>query len=163
MTRPTEEFEDKLWKALRADRTVMLGISGVAESHTRPMTAQFEQERGPIWFFASKENSMVEALGDGDARAVATFASKGHDIFATIHGRLSMDLDRAVVDRLWNRYVAAWFERGKDDPKLALLRLDAENAEIWIDASSVIAGVKLLLGVDPKRSYRDKVANVPLR
>jgi len=163
VTRPTEEFEDKLWKALRADRTVMLGISGVAESHTRPMTAQFEQERGPIWFFASKENSMVEALGDGDARAVATFASKGHDIFATIHGRLSMDLDRAVVDRLWNRYVAAWFERGKDDPKLALLRLDAENAEIWIDASSVIAGVKLLLGVDPKRSYRDKVANVPLR
>jgi general stress protein 26 len=64
---------------------------------------------------------------------------------------------------LWNRYVAAWFPGGKDDPKLTLLRLDAENAEIWIDASSVVAGVKLLLGVDPKQSYKDKVANVPLR
>jgi general stress protein 26 len=163
MTRSPAEFEDKLWKALRSDRTVMLGISGVQEGHTRPMTAQFEQERGPLWFFASKDNTLVEALGDGDARAIATFASKGHDLFATIHGRLSVDSDRAVIERLWNRYVAAWFEGGKDDPKLALLRLDAENAEVWIDASSVIAGVKLLLGVDPKRSYQEKVANVPLR
>jgi general stress protein 26 len=158
-----DDFEEKLWKALRSDRTVMLGINGVDESHTRPMTAQYEHERGPIWFFTSTDNALVQALSAESARAVATFASKGHDLFATIHGRLSVDTDRAVVDRLWSRYVAAWFERGKDDPKLALLRLDAENAEVWIDASSVMAGVKLLLGVDPKQSYKDKVANVPLR
>jgi len=162
MSHDLHDFEEKLWKALRSNRTVMLGINGVDESHTRPMTAQFEQERGPIWFFTSTDNAMVQALERGEARAVATFSSKGHDLFATLHGTLSVDTDRAVIDRLWNRYVAAWFEGGKDDPKLALLRLDAENAEVWIDASSVVAGVKLLLGVDPKRSYRDKVANVPL-
>ena len=55
-------------------------------------------------------------------RTIATFTSKGHDLFATVHGRLSLDNDRAVIDRLWNCYVAAWYERGKDDPKLALLR-----------------------------------------
>lgn len=163
MTQDTHEFEEKLWKALRSDRTVMLGINGVDESHTRPMTAQFEHERGPIWFFTSTDNGMVQALGSEEARAVATFAAKDHDLFATIHGRLCVDTNRAVVDRLWNRYVAAWFEGGKDDPKIALLRLDPENAEVWIDASSIMAGVKLLLGVDPKRSYKDKVANVPLR
>lgn len=163
VTHDTHDFEEKLWKALRSDRTVMLGINGVDESHTRPMTAQFEQEHGPIWFFTSTDNGMVQSLGSEEARAVATFAAKGHDLFATIHGRLCVDTDRAVVDRLWNRYVAAWFEGGKDDPKLALLRLDPESAEVWIDASSIMAGVKLLLGVDPKRSYKDKVANVPLR
>jgi hypothetical protein len=31
------------------------------------------------------------------------------------------------------------------------------------DASSFIAGVKLLLGIDPKKDYRDKVAEVDLR
>jgi general stress protein 26 len=162
VTNTPQDFEDKFWKALRSDRTVMLGINGLDESHTRPMTAQFEQERGPIWFFTSTDNALVHALGHDDARAVASFASKGHDLFATIHGRLCVDTDRAVVDRLWNRFVAAWFEGGKDDPRLALLRLDPENAEVWIDASSIIAGVKLLIGVDPKRSYKDKVANVPL-
>jgi general stress protein 26 len=125
------------------------------------MTALYEEERGPIWFFTAKDNVLVDLLGRGD-RAIAVFASKGHDLFATLHGRLSLDNDRAVIDRLWNPFVAAWFEGGKDDPKLALLRLDAERAEIWLDGSSLVAGVKMLLGVDPKKDYRDKVAEVEL-
>ena len=48
------------------------------------------------------------------------------------------------------------------DPNLALLRFDAQHAEIWENASSLLSGVKLLLGVDPKKSYRDKVAQVDL-
>ena len=60
-------------------------------------------------------------------------------------------------------FVAAWYEGGKDDPKLALLRFDAERAEIWLDASSFVAGIKMLLGADPKQDYKDKVAEVTLR
>ena len=157
-----QELETKLWKALGSDRTLMLGLDGVEDGHARPMTAQFENDRGPIWFFTSKENTLLHALEQGTRdRAIATFSSKGHDLFATIHGSLSVDNDRATLDRLWNRFVAAWFE-GKDDPKLALLRLDPERAEIWADASSVLSGVKLLLGMDPKKDYRGKVAEVPL-
>ena len=80
-----------------------------------------------------------------------------------MHGSLQLDNDRRNIDRLWNRFVAAWFEGGKDDPKLALLRLDAEQAEIWLDGSSLVAGIKMLLGVDPKESYKDQVAKVALR
>jgi general stress protein 26 len=155
-----QELEQQFWKALRSDQTLMLGLDGVEDGHARPMTAQLEDDaRGPIWFFTVKDNAIVQQLAKGD-RAIATFSSKGHDLFATIHGRVSLDDDRAVVDRLWNRFVAAWYEGGKDDPKLALLRLDPERAEIWGDASSLIAGVKLLLGIDPKKDYRDKVAEI---
>jgi general stress protein 26 len=62
---------------------------------------------------------------------------------------------------LWNPYVAAWY-KGKDDPKIALIRLDAEQAQIWIDASSIVAGIKMLIGIDPKKDYKDKVAEVLL-
>jgi general stress protein 26 len=159
---PTQqEFETRFWKALDSDRTMMLGLDGVEDGHARPMTAQVEGEHGPIWFFTSKDNALVGLLGRGD-RAIATFASKGHDLFATVHGTLSIDNRRAVIDRLWNRFVAAWFEGGKDDPKLTLLRLDAESAEIWLDASSMVAGIKMLIGVDPKKDYKDKVAEVEL-
>ena len=103
-----------------------------------------------------------KSSGNGN-RAIATFTSKGHDIFATVHGTISRDDSRATIDRLWNRFVAAWFEGGKDDPKLVLLRLDCERAEIWVDASSLMAGIKLLLGRDPKEEYKDKVAEVSLR
>jgi general stress protein 26 len=157
------EIEAKFWDALKSDRTLMLGLHGAEEGHTRPMTAQFEGERGgPIWFFTSTDNHMVSKLGRTRARAIANFASKGHEVFAAIHGDLRVDTDREVVDRLWNRYVAAWYEGGKDDPKLALLRLDPDRAELWLDGSSLMAGIKLALGIDPKSAYRDNVAEVDL-
>jgi len=68
-----------------------------------------------------------------------------------------------MIDKLWKKFVAAWFEGGKEDPKLCLLRFDAEQAEIWEDASSLISGIKLLLGMDPKKEYKDQVAEVSLR
>lgn len=156
-----QELKAKFWKAVGSDRTVMLGLEGVSEGYPRPMTAQLDGEHGPIWFFTSKDNALAQLL-TGERRAFATFASKGHDLFATVHGTLAVDNDRAKVDKLWNRFVAAWFPQGKDDPKLLLLRLDPEHAEIWIDASSVVAGIKMLLGADPKKDYRDKVGDVPL-
>jgi general stress protein 26 len=156
------ELEARFWKALEADRTVMLGLDGIEDAHPRPMTAQFEDNRAPIWFFTAKDTELVETLAESD-RGIATFASRNHGLFATLHGRLSLDQNRAIVDKFWNRFVAAWFEGGKDDPKLALLRFDAERAEIWLDESSFLAGVKLLLGSDPKQDYKDKVAEIRLR
>jgi hypothetical protein len=51
----------------------------------------------------------------------------------------------------------------RTNPNLAVLRFDAERAEIWLDASSLVAGIKMLLGADPKEDYKDKVAEVNLR
>jgi general stress protein 26 len=158
-----EEIGAKFWKALKDDRTVMLGLSGVEEGHSQPMTAQVGEDEasGPIWFFTAKDTDLVKQLGAGH-RAVAHFASKGHEVFASLHGELSLDNDRATIDRLWNRFVAAWYPGGKDDPNLQLIRLDAEFAQIWLNEHSVFAGMKLLLGVDPKKEYKDKVAEVRL-
>lgn len=157
-----QELEARFWQALKSDMTMMVGVDGQEDGHARPMTAQLDGDRGPIWFFTSKDSSLAKLTDAGD-RAIATFTSKGHDLFATVHGTLAIDNDRAVIDRLWNRFVAAWYEGGKDDPKLLLMRLDAEQAEIWLDASSVIAGIKMLMGSDPKEDYKANVATVNLK
>ena len=94
-----QEIEAKFWKALKSDMTLMLGLDGVEDGHARPMTAQLDGERSPIWFFTSKDNGIVQKLGKG-SRAIATFASKGHDIFATLHGTVSLDNNPATIDRL---------------------------------------------------------------
>jgi general stress protein 26 len=165
-----KELERKFWDKLKSDRTMMLGLDGVEDGHARPMTAQVDEqtegEHGPIWFFTATDNAIVQKLAGGDAsysdRAIATFADKGHDLFATVHGSLAIDTDRATIDRLWNKFVAAWYEGGKDDPKLRLLRLTPEKAEIWLNENSLFAGAKMLLGIDPKQDYKDKVATVRL-
>ena len=166
MTNETE-IKAKFWKALKSDITMFLGLADGEDGHARPMTAQVDDEvsdgdehRGPIWFFTSTDNSLYQQITT-EARATALFVSKDHDVWASVHGSLSTTQDRATIDRLWNRFVAAWYD-GKDDPKIALIRLDAENAEIWIDASSIVAGIKMLIGIDPKQDYKDKVAEVTL-
>ena len=50
----------------------------------------------------------------------------------------------------------------RDDPKLALLRLDTEKAEIWLGGSSFGAAITRLFGKDPKASYKDNIAEVAL-
>ena len=167
------EIRSKFWKALKSDMTMFLGMAEGEDGHARPMTAQLEEDlyqdgqyHGPIWFFTSTDNTLYRMIdgktgGFGTVRAMAHFTSKGHDVWATVHGALSTTQDRAIIDKLWNRFVAAWYD-GKDDPKIALIRLDPENAQVWIDASSVVAGIKMLLGIDPKQDYKDKVAEVQL-
>ena len=158
-----QALRTKFWKALQDDKTLMLSLAAVDEGHSRPMTAQFDDKNpGPIWFFTAKDTDLVTAMGEAH-RAVAHFVAKDHELFATLHGELTLDNDRATVDRLWNRFVAAWYPGGKDDPQLQLLRLDPEYAQVWLNENSVFAGMKLLLGVDPKRAYKDKVGEVRLR
>ncbi|WP_276308540.1 pyridoxamine 5'-phosphate oxidase family protein [Pararhodobacter oceanensis] len=147
-------MEQKFWTHLARDMIVMIGLPGKAAG--RPMTAQLRGDRnsGPIWFFTAKDTD----LGDGitsSTKAEMVFVSKGFDLFATVHGTIEVETDRAVLDDLWNGSVAAWFEGGKDDPKLQLLRLDPSEAEIWLNASSVIAGTKMMLGIgDRKEDYK---------
>ncbi|WP_287396065.1 pyridoxamine 5'-phosphate oxidase family protein [Mesorhizobium sp.] len=137
-----EEFKSKFWDSIRSDMTAMIGVPGV---HPRPMTAQFDGDRNVIYFFTAKDTDLAEAVASAK-EATLVYSAKGDDLFATVEGKLRIDNDPAVIDRLWNRFVAAWFEGGKDDPKLCLLRFDPADAEIWKDASSIVAGVKLSSG-----------------
>lgn len=155
------EIEARFWKDLAASPFVMLGLDGARDGHTQPMTAKTLGDTGPLWFFATKDNGLIAALGESH-RAIATYTAKGHDIFASIHGTLSIERDPTLVDKLWDKHVEAWFEGGKSDPKLALLRLDTETAEIWLAGSSIGAMITRLLGKDPKASYKDNIAQVSL-
>ncbi len=157
------DIRSKFWKHLKSDRTIMIGLLNDPTGHSQPMTAQLEDdnESGPIWIFSSKDTDFVRSIGDS-ARVMTQFVSKGHDVFACFGGEISLNNDRAMIDKLWSPFVAAWFEGGKEDPKLQLLRLDPGSAHIWLNENSLFAGVKLLLGSDPKKEYAGKTADVNL-
>ena len=157
------ELEARFWAALRKDMTVMLGLG--SEIEYRPMTAQLldDRDEGPLWFFTSTETDLGRHVQGGAKEASFHFVSKGHDVWATVSGMLQADNNRAVIDKLWNSYVSAWYEGGKDDPKLLLLRMDPSHAKIWKDGSSLVAYVLTLMGRDPTRDDQDNVASVSLR
>ena len=159
---PETKLRDKFWDSLRSDRTVMLGLKSVEDDRTRPMTALVDrgaddQGEPTIYFFGSKTDGIGQDL-QRSARAVAAFASKGHDMFAHIHGTLSPSDDRAVIDRLWNPIIGSWYKDGKDDPDLLLIRFDAEKADVW-EASQFAtlkaAALKMMFNIDPGKEHQD--------
>lgn len=168
-----ERLGKKFWEEISGHNGfVMLGLQGVENSRTRPMTAQVlkrddadKNDPGTIYFFASKSEDLVKDMGQSHP-AIATFASKGHDLFAHIHGSLVLDNNPAVIDELWNPIIASWFEDGKSDPDLALIRFDTVKADVW-EASAFetlkAAAMKMVFDVDPgKEHQKDHQAAVEL-
>jgi general stress protein 26 len=157
MTTPAD-LEKSFWKHLKSDRIVMLSTKGAAP---RPMAAQLD-DTAHIWFFTGAETDLFESLGEGAAAAPAllTFQAKGQDLWASVMGQLSHHADPAKIDELWNPAAASWFNDGRDDPTLRLVRFDPGQAEIWEDASTLVAGFKSLLGQDLKREYADHKAEL---
>ncbi len=169
---PAAELRTLFWKELGDSPFVMLGLQGVEDSRTRPMTAQVDvpeggdkDDGGPIYFFASKSESLVKDIGAGH-RAVATYAAKGHDLFAHIHGELALCDDAAVIERLWNPIIASWYKDGRDDPDLALIRFDTDEANLWkaeAGATLKAAVMKAIFDKDPgKEEQKDNRADVAL-
>ncbi|PHY17436.1 pyridoxamine 5'-phosphate oxidase family protein [Caulobacter sp. BP25] len=157
------DLAEKFWKALKSDRTVMLGLPDHESGRAQPMTAVFEgSHSGPIWIFSAVDVDLVRAVEGGEREAFLHFVSKGHNLFAAVEGRMRIDNDRGTIDRLWNPFVAAWYS-GKNDPKLRLLRFETGSAQIWLNESSLFASVKMMLGADPKKEYKDKVGEVRLQ
>ena len=159
------ELEDKFWSELKGSPFIMLGVEGTRNGATQPMTVNFEdedRERGIVWIFTAKDHDLTRALGQSN-RAIGSYSAKGHDLFASLRGTLEMVNDRATIDRLWSPVVAEWYE-GKDDPKMALVRFDVEDAKIW--KSDVEGFLKpafnKLFGRKPEAGMKEKVAEVSL-
>ena len=142
-----QELESEFWEALDDSPFMMLGLKG--SGFTRPMTAQVDKAR-QIYFFGSKSEELVKGLGQSD-EAMATYVSKGQDLFASISGRLTIANNRDKVDELWSPMVGAWYGGGKDDPDLVLLRLDGARADLWQSSggSMLKAAWLKLTGGDP--------------
>ena len=155
------KLEQKFWKELRSDTNVFLGCDGAPP---RPMAAIIDgdKEEGPLWFFTSTDTDLGRVLSTARKPGIMTFVNKGYDLWASASGTLSIDTDPAKIDKLWSPAVAAWFDGGKDDPKLRLVRFDVREAELWEDASTLAAGIKSLLGGSAEGHAEDHKAHVRL-
>lgn len=149
------EIKQHFWKKLADSPFVMIGLTGGGQ-HSEPLTAQLDQDQvDTIFFFIGKDNRLA-AGGD----AMLQFVAKGHDFFACLSGKAAVDNDFAMIDKLWNKQVEAWFPGGKSDPNLALLRFDVDSAEMWETDMSLAGKVKMLFGGTIKRGDEGSHATV---
>lgn len=135
-----QEIAAKFLEKLRSSPYVMIGL--IDGEHSEPMTAQVDDDQpNTLFFFAGRDNRIAKG---GDA--MAQFVGKGHDFFACLAGTVTTDNDPALIDKLWDNQVEAWFPGGRQDPNLTLLRFDIDSAELWETDVSLSGRVKMLFG-----------------
>ena len=152
-----EELKQQFWEALADSPYLFLQLDSDPETAV-PMTAALDESaNGAIWFFTGRDH--VFARG---GPATATFASKGHDVFARFKGALLQETSRERLDKEWSNFVEAYFPRGKDDPSLLMLRMDLADAEIWTTDVGLTTTVKMALGRDVRGETREQHAETAL-
>lgn len=96
--------------------------------HSRPLATQEVEFDGDLWFFTQDPSSKTDDIRVHDQVNAAFESGKG---YLSVAGRATVVHDRAKVDELWTPTVEAWFPNGKDDPTVALIKVEAESAEYW--------------------------------
>lgn len=95
-----------------------------------PMSVQEVDENGHIWFLASKESNKYNNISE-DNTVQLYFSAPSDFKFLAIYGDADLVHDEQRVDRYWNKMTEGWFEKGREDPNIILIRVKPVKSHYW--------------------------------
>lgn len=135
MDRSDQAAKDKVVEMIKDLRIAMLSTRGPdGKFHSRPMAASDANFDGTLYFFTEAESGKTHDL-EADPETLITFSDHDKHKYVALRGRGEILRDRAAIKKHWTLEARAWFPKGEDDPNIALIKVDIEDAEYW-DASS---------------------------
>jgi general stress protein 26 len=141
MSTPTAEETEKVTKLIEAARIALVTtVSEEGQLVSRPLAMQERAFDGILYFFTQDPSPKTEQVAKHDQVNVALQVDNG---WVSIAGTATVSKDRAIIDELWSAHAEAWFENGKDDDTVALLRVQADTAEYWtMESPKVVSAIK---------------------
>lgn len=95
---------------------------------SRPMAVKDREFDGDLWFFTEDPSHKTAEVRANPQVNVALDSGKG---WVSLAGEAEVVKDAAKIDELWDTGAEAWFTDGRNDPKVALLKVTAHTAEYW--------------------------------
>ena len=97
---------------------------------SRPMSIQDIDDEGNLWFISSaNSNKNFEILKDNQVQLF--FANNSSSQYISIYGSASIYRDQSIIDELWSPVAKAWFEEGKNDPNVTVIKVVPSDAYYW--------------------------------
>lgn len=166
MSTPKQSRENDLEKLRELvkdiDFCMLTTVDESGDLHSRPMSSNGDiDEDGDIWFFTNATSHKVSEITKLP-KVNVSFADTDNQRYISVSGTAEIVRDRAKIDELWRPEFKIWFPEGKDDPEIALLRVDLEKAEYWDSPSSTIGYAlsfvsSLVTGKEPDMGENKKV------
>lgn len=124
------------WNKIQDVRVAMLTtVESDGSLRSRPMYTQQADFDGELWFFTADDSGKVEEISR-EHQVNLSYAEPKDSRYVSVSGTAELVKDRNKIEELWSPTLKAWFKGGKDDPHVALLRVQVSEAEYWDDTSS---------------------------
>lgn len=104
---------------------------------SRPMAMSQRRFDGTLWFFTRASSHKVTEV-QSEQQVNLAFAHPGKQNYVSISGRASLVKDQPSITDHWSEAVRVWFPKGKEDPDIALLKVEVDQAEYWDAPSSTM-------------------------
>lgn len=126
---------ENFWDRLKEINAGMLGCAD--DWRYLPMSHYADPDGRVLWFITARGTDLVETLASGPKEGMHVVSDGGEGLYARIHGQLSLSDDAAKLDELWNAIASSWFEDGKQDEDVQLVRMDLNQAEYWLTGGAL--------------------------
>jgi general stress protein 26 len=103
---------------------------------SRPMRPQIDDSTREFRFLTRLSTHKIEELAENPEVNLA-FADQGSGDFVSVSGQAYLTQDKKLIDQLWSTAAEAYFNCGKTDPEIAVIRVVPSLAEYW-DAKSTL-------------------------
>jgi general stress protein 26 len=110
-------------------------IKGTDYAHSVPMSRQEVDEEGNIWFLFSAESETYQNLQQ-NKKVSLLYADVSNYNFMSINGSAEISENKDRIEKYWNKFVEAWFEKGKEDPSIRILKVIPSEAHYWDNKSN---------------------------
>lgn len=139
-----QENIDKVQELIKDVKFAMMSTTNKkGDIHAWPMTTT-ETSLGAkeIWFIGDKTSDVVKDIQD-DKRIGLTYATQDQKNYVSISGDAELSTDKEKLDELWSAMDSAFFEQGKEDPDVQLIKVVPHGVECWISGSSTVNMFKM--------------------
>ncbi|BDA72584.1 pyridoxamine 5'-phosphate oxidase-like FMN-binding protein [Rivularia sp. IAM M-261] len=121
------------------DYAMLTTVDSEGKLHSRPMATNKEVEfNGDVWFFTYASSLKVNEINRRHEVNVS-YADPKKQSYVSLTGTAEIVRDRQKLEELWQPQLKAWFPKELDEPDIALIKVNVENAEYWDSPSSVVA------------------------
>ena len=123
--------------------TMMTTRNGENHLHSCPMnTTETSIGAKEIWFIGHTPSETVDNI-EKNPEVNLAYVTQDSDKYLSISGTAELIEDSEKLNELWSVMYNAYFEKGKEDPKVQLIKVTPHGAEYWANGNAITSAVKM--------------------
>ncbi|MDW4496913.1 pyridoxamine 5'-phosphate oxidase family protein [Sulfitobacter sp. D35] len=148
----TTDLKQQFWERIG---DVRAGMLAAGDHRAVPMSHFAMQDDNALWFVTADGTGVADAAKSGQSGEYVIGAADAQ-LYARVDGRLEHVTDREKLEQIWSPIAAAWFEDGKEDEDVCLVRFSPASAEVW----TTDGGAKFLYEIAKANLSDDKKPDI---